>query len=105
MICGSCKNQVDKHLDIMSEKHELFAGKSFNVWNDLIANSLEQFAFYSPQEFQGATIVVSKISMPVIEVAIEVPHESLKVDFAEKSLMNFLSKELNQGVDVKVGKF
>jgi hypothetical protein len=54
MLCGQCKEQVNTLFGQFSLKHQVFLGRSYSDWTKSINESLEQFAFYSPEEFQGA---------------------------------------------------
>jgi len=102
MICGQCSSQVDSLFSELSIKHKIFGGKSYKDWNKLITNTLEQFAFYSPEEFQGAHFEIIKLSLPLVELKITVPHQNLTASFAKKSLMNYLSRELEVGLELEI---
>ena len=107
MICGTCTLQIQKSFHDLGHKHQLFEGKSYQIWRESLNKSIEQFAFYSPQEFEGAQITVSKIAFPKLELNIKVPHSNLTADFAQRSLTNYLSKELEArlGIGVTVDNF
>lgn len=102
MICGQCAIQVNILLDELGVKHKMFLGKSYSDWNELILAALTEFAFYSPEEFQGAKFQIKKLSLPLVELKISVPHQNLTESFAQKSLVNYLSRELEVGLDIKV---
>lgn len=102
MICGSCTKQVEKIARDLTVKHQVYEGKSLAEWTLDIEKMLEEFSLFSPAEFDSTVITISKLELPKIELLIKIPHQSLTEELAAKSLTNYLAKELQQPIEVKV---
>lgn len=102
MICGSCTSQLKNLSHELTIKHQVFNGKSLAEWRLEVVELLEEFAMYSPPEFEGAKIEIKNFALPLIDCLIHIPHQNLTNELAVKSLTNYLSRELQLPLEIKV---
>ena len=102
LICGNCSNIFKQELALNCKKHNIFEGKKFSEWKKQIEGLLLEFHYYSPKEFENIQIEVEKVELPELTLVLicsdELPDES-KV---KNSLTNYLGKELNLALDIKI---
>jgi hypothetical protein len=102
LICGSCRSYGNEKMKSLIASEEYYEGKSFDEWSAEIGKSIEEFGFYSPEEFSGAIIEIDELKLPVVALNIKGHSDKLDERFAVRSLNNYLAQELKTALEIQV---